>query len=41
MAALKKIAESGKVAKIPYTIQRKGNELAHASTAKKAREATA
>lgn len=41
MVALKKIAESGKVTKIPYTTQTKGKEVAHTSTVKKAREATA
>lgn len=40
MVALKKIAESGKVTKIPYTTQTKGKEVAHISTVKKAREAT-
>ncbi|MCB9804067.1 hypothetical protein H6769_00180 [Candidatus Peribacteria bacterium] len=35
MVALKKIAESGKVTKIPYTTQTKGKEVAHTSTVKK------
>ena len=40
MVALKKIAESGKITRIPYTTQTKGKEVAHTSAVKKAREAT-